>query len=120
MRCASPPDKVDVNRSSIRYSKPTSFRKRKRERISSRSFSAISASSGRSAKPDSGWEVAPVLALPLLTRESGEVTSESKNTPASSTVIEQTSQIFLPAILTCCASRRKRAPPHSEHVEYPR
>jgi len=39
---------------------------------------------------------------------------------ASSTVMLHTWQMFLPSILTCRASTRRRVPPHSEHCEYPR
>src|SRR6266700_1243184 len=33
MRCASPPERVEASRSSVRYSSPTSLRKRRRSRI---------------------------------------------------------------------------------------
>ena len=46
MRWASPPDNVIESRSSVRYSRPTSFRNLRRWRISTSTFSAIAASSG--------------------------------------------------------------------------
>src|SRR5262249_39782391 len=98
----------------------TSFRNRKRERISSKSLLAMSRSSGRKDKLSSASEVDATSSFSFLGRGGGEVPNESKKSFASSTVIEQTSQMFLPATFTCCASRRRRAPPHSEHVEYPR
>jgi hypothetical protein len=41
MRCASPPESVDERRSSVRYSRPTSFRNFRRWRISIRILSAM-------------------------------------------------------------------------------
>ena len=95
MRCASPPESVDANRSSVRYSSPTSFRNRSRSRISCKSRSPISASCGLNSRP-------------------------SKNLETSSTVMPHISQILRSLILTCRASSRSRLPWHSGHVEYPR
>ncbi len=50
MRCASPPESVEARRSSVRYSRPTSFRNFSRWRISTRIFSAMAVSSGDSAR----------------------------------------------------------------------
>src|SRR5437660_8444574 len=95
IRCASPPDRVDDKRLSVRYSSPTSFKNFSRSSISSSSFSAMPASCVVS------------------------VTSE-KNCEACSTVRLQTSQILWPLIFTWRASTRSRAPPQVEQREYPR
>jgi hypothetical protein len=42
MRCDSPPERVPAARESVRYSRPTSFRKARRSRISFRMRVAIS------------------------------------------------------------------------------
>src|SRR5207253_9774801 len=93
MRCASPPESVEERRSNVRYSSPTSFRKRSRSLISRRSLSAIQASCSVSCR-------------------------SSKNLAASSTVKQQIWQMFLPLILTCCASIRSLTPLQLEQTEY--
>src|SRR5436309_1814604 len=95
MRCDSPPESVEASRSSVRYSRPTSFRNFSRCCTCSRIFPAISICSPESL-------------------------SSLKNTAACSTVNDVTSQMFLPSILICRASRRRRAPQQSGHCAYPR
>ena len=84
-------ESVDVSRSSIRYSKPTSFRNVSRVRISSSSLSAMSASSRLNS-------------------------TFSKNAAACSTVIAQTSVMDFPERRTARASERSRVPWQSGQI----
>ncbi len=95
MRCDSPPESVEDSRSSVRYSRPTSRRNPRRLRISRRTLSAIAASFSVSS-------------------------SVAKKPSASRTVRADTASIVRPPTWTSRASRRRRAPPHSGQVRYPR
>ena len=91
MRCASPPESVAESRSSVRYSSPTSFRNFSRCRISTRTLSAIAASSG-----DKLQRSKELLRL-------GDVHAST------------TSAIVLPPTRMYSASGRRRDPPQSGH-----
>src|SRR5208283_2362802 len=95
MRCDSPPERVDESRSSVRYPSPTSTKYRRRFWISSR------------------------ILLQMLNSKS-ENSVFLKNSSAASIVISTRPAIVVPQIFTSSASLRRRAPPHSSHVVYPR
>ncbi len=87
MRCASPPLRLGPARSSVRYSRPTSNKKRKRLRISRSAPSAMVA-----------W-------LPVRP-------SASKCAAALETVMCVTSAMLLLAMRTARLSGRRRRPSH--------
>jgi len=93
MRCASPPESDSALRFSVRYSSPTSMRKRSRSRTSFSTGPAMSASSPGCPGARSGIE---------RTKSFASLTESSPNSP-----------MFLPAIVTASDSGLSRIPLHS-------
>ena len=100
MRCASPPERVRVCRSSVRYPSPTSTRKPTRESSSLRMLSAMPRSCSLSG---GSGQSAPV-------RPSRMARSQGISRPSGSA---ETSAIVRPPTRTRSASARSLAPPQT-------
>jgi hypothetical protein len=95
IRCASPPDRVSALRSKVRYSSPTSTRKRSRSFTSFRTLTAI-------------WPLCP------------SIFRDSKNRNTASTGMAVTSGSERPPTKTCRAAKVSRVPPHAGQGVCPR